>query len=170
MYISDAADLIRGNKILGSHPQTWCDLGCGTGTFTLALATLLPAGSVIHAIDKDEKSLAQIPNQYEEVTIHKEVVDLAKNELRLPAVHGVLMANLLHYMKNQRAFMEKLKALSKRLLIVEYDGRGPNQWVPYPVGFSTLQGLLLDQGFTEIIKLGTRASRFGGELYSALAE
>jgi precorrin-6B methylase 2 len=62
MYISEATELIRINEISGTRAQTWCDLGCGTGTFTLALATLLPPSSVIYAIDKDEKSLSRIPD------------------------------------------------------------------------------------------------------------
>ena len=52
-------------------PDTIIDLGCGTGTFTFALATLLPPGTVIHAIDKDERSLSQIPDRYQDVTIRQ---------------------------------------------------------------------------------------------------
>src|SRR5260370_7529548 len=80
------------------------------------------------------------------------------------------MANFLHFIKHQGAFIARLRTLSERLLVVEYDGRPPSPWVPYPLGFSALRGLLLERGFSEIAKLGTRASRFGGELYSALAE
>jgi ubiquinone/menaquinone biosynthesis C-methylase UbiE len=170
MYIAEAAELIRVDKISGESAQTWCDLGCGTGTFTQALATLLPPGSVIHAIDKNEQSLSQIPDRYQDVTIRKEVMDLGGNDLSLPALDGVLMANLLHFIEHQSDFLARLRTLSKRLLVVEYDNRGPNQWVPYPLGFSALRGLLLEQGFTEIARVGTRPSRFGGELYSAFAE
>jgi hypothetical protein len=114
-----------------------------TGTFILALATLLPPGSVIYAIDKDEKSLA---------------------------LDGVLMANFLHFIEHQGDFVARLRPLSERLLIVEYDGRPPSQWVPYPLGFSVLRGLLLERGFKGVARVRTRPSRFGGEIYSALAE
>jgi hypothetical protein len=170
MYISEAAELIRINKLSGTRSQTWCDLGCGTGTFTLALATLLPPGSVIYAMDKEEKPLAEIPDRYGEVTIRKEVVNLDEGELSLPALDGVLMANFLHFIEHQGDFVERIRTLSERLLIVEYDGRGPNQWVPYPLGFSGLRSLLLERGFSGVAKVGTRPSRFGGEMYSALAE
>jgi SAM-dependent methyltransferase len=169
MDIADATELIRMDQIAGARPQRWCDLGCGTGTFTLALATLLPPGSVIYAIDKDERSLSQIPDRYQNVTIRKELVDVRKSEFFLPALDGVLMANLLHFIKHQGAFIARLRTLSAQLLVVEYDGRRPSPWVPYPLSFSGLRGLLLAGGFTEIAKLGTRASRFGGEIYSALA-
>jgi Methyltransferase domain len=170
MYIAEATELIRIAKISGARAQTWCDLGCGTGTFTLALATLLPPGSVIHAIDKHEQLLSQIPDQYQQVTIRKEVVDLSESDLSLPTLDGVLMANFLHFIEHQGAFVAKLRTLSERLLVVEYDGRARSRWIPYPLGFSELRGLLLERGFTAIAKVGTRASRFGGEIYSVLAE
>ena len=31
--------------------QTWADLGCGSGTFTRALASVLPPSSHIHALE-----------------------------------------------------------------------------------------------------------------------
>jgi SAM-dependent methyltransferase len=170
MYIAEATELIRTETMSGARAQTWSDLGCGTGTFTLALATLLPKGSVIHAIDKDARSLSRIPDQHEEVTIRKEVVDLSENDLFFPAVDGVLMANFLHFVEEQGAFIENLRRLAGRLLIVEYEGRPRSQWVPYPLGFSGLRDLLLKRGFTDVAKVGTRASRFGGELYSVLAK
>jgi hypothetical protein len=170
MYIAEATELIRTDKLAGARAQTWCDLGCGTGTFTLALATLLPPGSVIHAIDKDKKSLSRIPDRYQKVTIHKEIVVLSESDLSLPPIDGVLMANFLHFIKHQGAFIGRLRTRSQRLLVVEYDGRAPSRWVPYPLGFSVLRRLLLERGFTEISKIATRASRFGGEIYSAFAE
>lgn len=170
MHIAEATELIRIDKLSGARAQTWCDLGCGTGTFTLALATLLPPGSVIHALDENKRSLSHIPNRYQGVTIRKEIVDLSESNLSLPALDGVLMANFLHFIEHQGAFVARLRTLSERLLVVEYDGRAPSRWIPYPLGFSALRGLLRERGFTEIAKVGTRASRFGGEMYSALAE
>ena len=41
MKISQATALIRTPLIEWVRPQDWCDLGCGTGTFTTALAELL---------------------------------------------------------------------------------------------------------------------------------
>jgi Methyltransferase domain len=169
MLIAEAVELVRVDSLSESQTQTWCDLGCGTGIFTLALATLLPPGSVIHAFDKNEKSLTEIPDQYQGVRILKKVVNLRTTDLSLPVSDGVLMANLLHYIENQAAFVERIRVQTEQLLIVEYDHRPRSVWIPHPVGFSALQSLLLEQGFTEVAKLRTRPSRFGGELYSALA-
>lgn len=169
--ISDAADLIRADQISeGSSAQTWCDLGCGTGTFTLALATLLPPGSTIYAIDRDEKALAEIPEQYEGVTIRKQVMTWDLSIGSLPRVDGVLMANLLHFMEDQGTALAALRSIAARLLIVEYQDRDANPWVPYPVSFRELQGMLLDRGFTQVCQISTRPSRFGGQLYSSFAQ
>jgi ubiquinone/menaquinone biosynthesis C-methylase UbiE len=169
MTIDEATRLIQVSKLSDAPAQTWCELGCGTGTFTLALAGLLPPGSIIHALDKNKASLAEIPGQYQEVTIHKEVVNLNKSDLSLPKLDGVFMANFLHYIKHQTSLVEKLRKLSERLLIVEYDHRPRSPWIPYPLGFAALRSLLLEQGFTRVDKVGSRASRFGGEMYSAFA-
>ena len=48
-------------------PTSWADLGCGDGTFTLALAELLADGSVIHAVDLDASALSAIPSRVEQV-------------------------------------------------------------------------------------------------------
>ena len=170
MEIFEAADLIRTEEILeSSDVQTWCDLGCGTGTFTLALASLLPPGSTIYAIDRDAKALAEIPDSYEHVTIRKQVLEWDLANLSLPHLNGVLIANLLHYIKDQQAALEILRSFAEQLLVVEYEDREASSWIPYPVSFPALKDLLLKRGFTHVQKVGTRASRFGGSLYSSHA-
>ena len=143
MYIAEATELIRIDKISGARAQTWCDLGCGTGTFTLALATLLPPGTVIHAIDKDERSLSQIPDRYQDVTIRKEVVNLGKSDLSLPALDGVLMANFLHFINHQGAFIATLRPLSERVLVVEYEWQAAKSMGPIPARLLCLASLAL---------------------------
>jgi len=59
-----------------TRPQSWCDLGCGSGTFTIALAQSLASGSTIHAVDLDQEALKAIPDQYRGVAIRKVVGDL----------------------------------------------------------------------------------------------
>ena len=145
--------------------QIWCDLGCGTGTFTLALASLLPPGSTTYAIDRDAKALAEVPDICKDVSIRKQALDWDLANLTLPHLNGVLIANLLHYIEDQQA-IEILRTFAEHLLVVEYEEREASSWIPYPVSFPALKNLLLHRGFTRVQKLGTRASRFGGSLYS----
>jgi hypothetical protein len=67
MNIIEATALIRTSLIEWSQPQYWCDLGCGSGTFTMALAHLLSPGSTIHAVDWDQRALENLPNHYDGV-------------------------------------------------------------------------------------------------------
>ena len=53
----DAIEMLAGSGVDMLGPTVWADLGCGEGTFTLALAEVVAPGSVIHAIDLDRSGL-----------------------------------------------------------------------------------------------------------------
>src|ERR1700733_10400314 len=99
MKISQATALIRTPLIESERPQDWCDLGCGTGTFTTALAEMLAPGSTIHAVDLDQKALEEIPGRYHGGEICYILGDLQSSSLRLPSVDGILMANSLLFIR-----------------------------------------------------------------------
>ena len=170
MNISEALTLIATPTIERSQPQSWCDLGCGSGTFTIALAQSLASGSTIHAVDHDPKALARIPDEHHGGTIHKVLEDLRSPGLRLPSVDGILMANFLHFIQDQQLFLRKLRSVTHCFLIVEYERSKPSPWVPYPIGFERLCELFAESGVERVEKLAMRRSRFGGTMYSALAE
>ncbi len=62
-----------------TNPARWADLGCGSGLFTLALASLLPAASTVYAIDRYPAIRSQLtPNQ---VSIQPKKADFVKQNL-----------------------------------------------------------------------------------------
>jgi hypothetical protein len=67
MKIREAIALIRTHSISWGRPQSWRDLGCGSGMFTTALARLAP-GSTIHAFDLDQTALDRIQDQIDGAT------------------------------------------------------------------------------------------------------
>jgi ubiquinone/menaquinone biosynthesis C-methylase UbiE len=168
--ISEATTLIRTPLIEWARPQSWCDLGCGSGTFTTALAHLLAPSSTIHAVDLDPEALEYVPDHYDGVEIRKTLGDIGSSSLRLSPVDGILMANTLHFVQEQQVFLKRLLSATDRFLIVEYERSKPNRWGPYPVGFERLRQLFTEAGVQRVAKLATRPSLFGGMLYSALAE
>lgn len=168
--IDEATALVRTPLIELSRPQAWCDLGCGSGTFTAALAQLLAPGSTIHAVDLNERAMEGIPDRYDVVEVRKVVADIESASLRLPSVDGILMANALHFIREQQLFLKRLLPLTSCFLIVEYERSRPNPWGPYPVGFKRLCELFGEAGVERVEKLGTRPSRFGGTIYSAFAK
>jgi ubiquinone/menaquinone biosynthesis C-methylase UbiE len=170
MKTSDAAALIRTPLIEWARPQSWCDLGCGDGTFTVALAQSLPAGSAIHAIDMNPRALESIPELYNGVQIRKVLADLQSPGLRLPSVDGILMANSLHFIREQQQLLRKLLSVTNRFLIVEYERSRSSRWGPYPVDFKRLGELFSKAGVERVERIATRPSRFGGAMYSAFAE
>jgi methylase of polypeptide subunit release factors len=74
--ISETTALIRTPLIEWARPQSWCDLGCGSGTFTTALAQLLAPGSMIHAVDLNPGALKYVADHYDEVEIRKTLGDI----------------------------------------------------------------------------------------------
>jgi ubiquinone/menaquinone biosynthesis C-methylase UbiE len=170
MKISEAIALIDTPVIEWARPQSWCDLGCGSGTFTTALAHLLAPGSTIHAVDLDQRALDGVPDHYDRVEIRKTVADITSLDLILPSVDGILMANTLRFIREQQIFLKRLQSVADRFLIVEYERSKPNRWGPYPVAFERLRQLFTEAGVERVEKLATRPSLFGGTIYSALAE
>ncbi|HLK27211.1 MAG TPA: class I SAM-dependent methyltransferase [Puia sp.] len=173
MEINEAAEmLITTNGKIFEGIQVWADLGCGTGTFTLALATLLQPGSIIHAIDENSSALHQIPSSHNNVKIDTKKIEFVHDDLQLKNLDGILIANALHYVKDKKSFISKLIDDLKPggcFLVVEYETEIPvKTWVPYPINFAKLKELFADSGHGIIQKLHERKSVYGPIMYSAL--
>ena len=172
MTPADARALIAHPSLGQGAPRVWADLGCGRGTFTVALAAQLPAGSTIHAVDTDRAALAVLPRISHRVAIVPHVADFARDAWPRQGLDGVLMANALHYVYDQDAFLEGLVAAmpEPNVLLVEYDTETANPWVPFPLSRQTAVSLLADAGLTTVIDLGRRASAIRrSAIYAVLA-
>ncbi len=171
MQLDEATALIRRGVEPLQTPATWADLGCGDGLFTHALAQLLPAGSVIHAIDKAAVRLHNFTNT-EAVTLLRKQQDFETAFDAVPPLNGVLMANALHFVKDKNRFIKNWqRALLSHgvFLIVEYDTATANPWVPFPVSFHSLVLLFSQHGYTSVEKIGVAPSRYQrGGMYAAL--
>ncbi|ACU63291.1 class I SAM-dependent methyltransferase [Chitinophaga pinensis] len=172
MKLQEAIQLIQHKDLSVDTPVTWADLGCGSGTFTAALAHYLPAGSTIYAVDKAMSPDLHIPAP-SVVEVSPYQLDFVKHELPFASLNGIIMANALHYVKDQAAFVRKLqKALRPDgiLVMVEYDTDTPVPvWVPYPLSFTRLKKLFSAAGYGHIEKIGERPSIYGrANLYASL--
>jgi trans-aconitate methyltransferase len=170
MTIQQAAALLRTPRVEWTQPQVWCDLGCGEGLFTRTLATLLAPGSTIYAVDRNQPALGRIPDERHGVTVRKILGDLNDDSLQLPSADGILMANVLHFIPEQENLLKRLRDVSERFLIVEYEQGQSSTWRPYPVNFQKLRDLFHAAGVHSVTQISTRKSRFGGTMYAALAE
>ena len=171
MSPADARALIAHPSLSAAGPQTWADLGSGDGTFTAALASLLPTGSVVHAIDVDAGALRRLPRRRGGVGIVAHACDFTTFPWPFDALDGVLMANSLHYVRDHETFLRRCGAHLKRrcVLVVEYDTDRANPWVPYPLGYAAAIELFRSAGYDEVQTLGRRQSVYRrADIYAAL--
>jgi SAM-dependent methyltransferase len=162
MEHQDAIKLIE-KGIDSANTQRWADLGCGDGAFTMALAKLLSPGSQIFAYDLKHQNL---PSSSDGVSIHFERLDFNKEQLPAANLDGILMANSLHYIKDKAGLIQRLNV--PKFVIVEYERRTANPWVPYPITAEGLAILFNKLGY-HAEKLMNTPSSFGGSIYSMVA-
>lgn len=170
MTHNEAMALIRSAVTPG---EAWAELGAGHGTFTMALGELAgPAGSV-WASDRDAaavRALEQLvlPGNAE---LRVAQCDFTRS-LDIPPVDGVLMANALHFARDQESVLRQLVDQlppGGKLLLVEYDRSRGTPWVPYPVPPGRFRELVAEVGLDEPQEIGRRASRYHRAMYAAVA-
>jgi ubiquinone/menaquinone biosynthesis C-methylase UbiE len=170
----DALALLRA-AVPAAEGEVWADLGAGTGVFTRALAALVgPAGRVI-AVDRDARALAALRGRAAEggaAAVEVVVGDVA-GPLALPPLDGAVMANVLHFVADAAGTLRRVAGVLRpggRLVLMEYEGRRPGPWTPYPVDAARFVELAAASGFTPPRIAARRPSRFGGEIYVAVTE
>jgi SAM-dependent methyltransferase len=176
MTDADALDLLRA-AVPAADGEVWADLGAGTGVFSRALATLVGRAGRVIAVDRDARALASIrgrrhPPPGPAAAIEGMVGDVT-GPLALPALDGVVMANVLHFVADAAGVLARVAGLLRpggRLVLIEYEGRRPGPWSPYPVDFDRFVELARSSGFTPPRAVARRPSRYGGEIYVAVAD
>ena len=171
MNHADHVALIRdGVTGAGRH---WLELGAGDGAFTLALADVLGPGASIVALDRDRHALGvlsgRLAERFPAVAVETRVGDFTQT---LPAgpFDGVLAANSVHFVRDQRRLLVAIRAALApvgRLVLVEYDADRGNQWVPFPVSFDRWSVLAPAAGFARPVRLHRVPSRFLDAIYGA---
>jgi SAM-dependent methyltransferase len=176
MNIADAEALLAA--AVPRHAGDWADLGAGSGTFSRALARRLEPGSRIYAVDRDRGAIASLARLVADSVEVIPVIGDFTEPLKLPGVgvgqlSGMLFANALHFVANPQVVLSRvLPWLHRggRVVIVEYDGRRPNRWVPYPISAAQLPAILKELGLSNTAITATRPSAYGGSLYVAVAD
>jgi len=139
----------------------------------MALVELVGPDAEIYAIDKDARALCSqeraMRSRFPVTTLHQLVADFTR-PLALPVLDGIVVANALHFQRDQDEVVRLLRSYlrpSGRLLIVEYNTEHGNLAVPYPVPYSRWRSLATQAGFAHTELLTKRPSRFLHEIYSA---
>ncbi len=166
MEQSEMVALIRGG--VPRPGGIWADLGAGTGNFSWALAELIGPQGTIYAIDRDAKAIRQLHQRIAQAdpgaALIPQQADLTR-PLDIPTLDGVLMANALHFIRDQPAALALVAGYLRpggRLLLVEYDLRAPLAWVPFPVSFARFEELAAATGLEKPTAIGRRVSLSSG--------
>ncbi|MAS37150.1 MAG: methyltransferase type 12 [Anaerolineaceae bacterium] len=156
--------LIRNG--VGPAGGTWADFGAGAGNFTRALHELVGPQAMIYAVDRDAYALRQ---QRDVITIQADFTA----PLELPPLDGVLMANALHWVRDQQSVLIRIASCLRpdgRLLLVEYAVEQPRSYIPFPVPLTRFEALARQSGFASVQPIGTRISPSSGTgMYAAVA-
>jgi SAM-dependent methyltransferase len=167
--------LIRGGVL--QTGGVWADLGAGTGNFTWALRDLLGPQATIYALDRDRRAIERQHTAISQAdkpgaTIVPLQADFTR-ALDLPPLDGVLMANALHFVRDQATTLALITSNLRpggRLLVVEYELAAPLAWVPFPVPFERFKALAAQAGLANPGLVGTRRSPSSGvEMYAGVA-
>lgn len=154
----------------------WADIGSGIGYFTLALCQLLGPDAEIYSIDKNQRALEKQKRGLEklvpEARVHYIKADFTQ-PLDLPPLDGIVMANALHYVRLEQQ-ERVLAGIASRLkpdgvfILVEYEIRFGNPWVPYPVNYQSFEYLASEAKLRDVRRIAALPSSFMREMYSAL--
>ena len=173
MQHSEMVRLLRDG--VPATAAVWADIGAGSGNFTAALHDLLPPTAVIYAVDRDAWAVAaqndRWAGQSSGPAVIPSMMDITK-DLGLPPLDGILLANVLHFIRNQTAALRHLVTYLRpggRLLLVEYDLSAARSYVPFPISISHVSALAQSAGLPAPRILSTRRSPSSGTvMYSAV--
>ncbi len=184
MHDDDARALIAAAIPADATATCWAELGAGTGTFTRALATLLGPRGHVYAVDHDRSAVAALTRLAREegtdaraavTAVHGDLTDAdLLRALGDGPLDGLVLANALHFVaaEAQPAVLARLAGWLRpggRIVLVEYEERGPSRWVPAPIPFARLARIAPPE-CTAPIRVGVRRSAYGGQLYAAFLE
>ncbi len=153
--------------------ETWADLGAGSGTFTHALSELLGPDGRVLAVDRNASALRQIgaasPGAAVIETLHADFAEA----VTLPPLDGLLLANSLHFVRQQVPVLRHLAGFLKpggKAVFLEYDTPRASPWNPHPLPFDRLSQVVAVSGLGALLELSRRPSAFSGrELYLVVA-
>lgn len=174
MDARDARELLE--SAMPDEPGTlWADFGAGEGTFTRELVELLGPTGRVFAVDRDAGSLAAVDGWPERLRerVTRVVADVSRPFDLPTSLDGALIANALHYFRDPAVILASLAARVKpggRVVIMEYDRRSRNPWVPYPIPLTELEAIVTDAGLSAPTITARRPSRYGGDLYVAACD
>lgn len=141
----------------------------------MALAERLGPESRIYAVDRDTRALSRLSLR---AAGRENIIPLPGDftePLTFPGhdgpFDGFLFANTLHYVADPERIVTRFRSdlvAGGRVVVVEYDRRAANPWVPHPIPPARLESIAKAAGLSTPVVTATRPSTFSGILYAAV--
>jgi ubiquinone/menaquinone biosynthesis C-methylase UbiE len=152
------------------------DVGAGGGDVSVALAEIVGRDGRVYAVDSDRRAVDALHALARRLRGAAAVTPVAGDftaPLALPALDGAVLANALHFVPDLRQAAVLARVASQlraggRVVVIEYEGRSPSRWVPYPVSLARLRALAAEAGLGVPAVIGERRSAYGGTMYAAM--
>lgn len=156
--------------------ESWGDFGCGAGAFTLPLAEAIGAHGALLALDRDQRAIESLRRALAALPAPLPAIELRVADVEspgtLPALDGILLANVLHHFHDAAVTLGTLSRALRpggRVLVIEYDRADATPWVPYPIPSSSLHSLARAASLRPFDVRARVRSDFGRTVYAAVA-
>jgi SAM-dependent methyltransferase len=179
MTLAEAVHFLR--PAVARRAGLWADFGAGRGTFTEALATILGREGTVLAVDRDPESVRALEDLRDlgdarlaaVIAAHGDFADPQSiAELEGRPLDGALFANALHFVADPEAVLRRIAGHIRpagRIVVIEYERRTANPWVPFPLPAERLRAIAVAAGFSPAEVVARRPSRYHQEMYCAVA-
>lgn len=155
----------------------WADFGCGEGIFTAVLYEQIGPSSQIYAVDKNQRALNRLKQNFRETHPEAKIHILQANftePLSLPTLDGFILANALHFVKDDQkaTVLGQLSTYAKpngKVIVIEYNTERGNFAVPFPLSTDQFLQLARQLHFRNPRIMARAPSSFLGEMYAGLA-
>ena len=147
----NSPQILKQLQKCGINGKLWIDAGCGNGTFTFPLASIV---SEVIALDTNKHNLSYLERKIQpEMNIKTKLFDFNNPAWHEILVDGILFGFSLHYDPvHEKALKNAYLQLKPRgkLVIFEYSSDISVPWVPYPLTTSNLSSILQKLSFQDI--------------------
>ncbi len=155
-----------------SSADTFADIGCGIGYFTVPSAQFIDGQNKVYALDTSGEMLAEVEKRANEANVQNVVTVLTSEyDFNLPdnSITFALMVNVLHEIEDKPKFIREINrilALNGKIAIIEWHKENADMGPPaeHRVGQDEVALLLNTLGFET-----SEPMDFAGKFYGLVA-
>ncbi len=147
------------------------DLGCGSGFFTLPIASIVGTSGKVYAVDSDAEALDYLRSEIKKRNIGEKVIEIMQADMLSTAIpdHSIdviFLANVFHDIQDKKAFFKEAKRISKpeaELIDVDWDKVDTLQGPPFQlrIPLKEAEKILSENGFEIVKNIDAGSNHYG---------